>query len=126
MMWKRLLAILVPMLLVTGSTPAATTNDKLLFLGNNNIPPLIYVQNDQATGLVVDIAQQLARESNLNIEVRAMDWTQAQEMVLTGTADALLQINRSPDREALYDFSDPLLESDFTIFRRDSLIDIRT
>ncbi|HEX7587718.1 MAG TPA: transporter substrate-binding domain-containing protein, partial [Anaerolineae bacterium] len=125
MIWKRLLVILMPMLLAVGSTQTATTNDKLLFLGNSNLPPMLYVQNDQATGLVVDIAHQLAQKVNLSIEVRAMDWTQAQEMVLNGNADALLQINRSPERETLYDFSDPLLESYFTIFRTSSRVDIR-
>ena len=36
--------------------------------------------------------------------------------MLEGRADALLQINPSPERLALFDFSDPLLLSEFMIF----------
>jgi two-component system, cell cycle sensor histidine kinase and response regulator CckA len=96
----------------------------MLFVGNGNIPPLIYVTNGTAAGMIVDITRRVAQEAGLRVGVQAMDWTRAQEMVLEGTADALLQINRSAEREQLYDFSDPLLESAFMIFRRDDRIDI--
>jgi ABC-type amino acid transport substrate-binding protein len=45
-----------------------------------------------------------------------MDWEMAQDMLLSGEADALLQINSSPERERIYDFTDELLKSEFAIF----------
>ncbi len=45
-----------------------------------------------------------------------MDWKQAQALVATGDADALIQINATPERKKIYDFSDPFLESHFAIF----------
>lgn len=47
-----------------------------------------------------------------------MNWTEAQALVAQGDADALIQINPTPEREKIYDFSDPLLESHFSIFTR--------
>jgi diguanylate cyclase (GGDEF)-like protein len=125
MKWPKWLVLLIPLVLVVGNSRTATANGILVFLGNENIPPMIYVQKNQVVGLVVDIAHQMAQEASLTIEVRAMDWTKAQELVRDGKADALLQINRNPEREAIYDFSDPLLESYFTIFRRNDRVDIR-
>ena len=39
-------------------------------------------------------------------------------MMQSGEADGLLHINQSPEREKLYDFSDPLLKSEFSMFVR--------
>jgi diguanylate cyclase (GGDEF)-like protein len=106
-------------LIVTGTMTIRADTQKsgnYLFLGNNNIPPIIFLQNNVPTGLVVDIIHSLAKEEKLNIEIRAMDWSLAQAMVLNGQADALLQINSNPEREKVYDFSDNLLESQFVIF----------
>ena len=89
----------------------------LLFVGNNKIPPILSVENQQPVGLAVDLAHALAEKAHLFIQVEAMDWPEAQARVLEGTADALLQINPNPEREKLYDFSDVLLESHFHLFR---------
>lgn len=95
-----------------------TPPDKVLFLGNNNIPPYIYIQNGEPAGLVIDITNELARVSNLDMNIKATQWSEAQSKVLKGEADALLQINKNPQRELVYDFSEPLLESRFSIFHK--------
>jgi hypothetical protein len=45
-----------------------------------------------------------------------MNWAEAQQLVRSGEADGLLQINISPERLKIYDFSEPLLTSEFSIF----------
>ena len=90
----------------------------LLFLGNANLVPLIYEENGVAKGVLVDFSQALAEKLGRRIEVRAMDWEEAQAQVLSGEADALLQMNWSPAREKVFDFSEELLESEFVIFKR--------
>ena len=92
----------------------------LRFVGNDKIPPIIFVQNGKPVGLVVDLAYAIADKAHLSIQVEAMDWATAQSLVSTGKADALLQINPTPEREKLYDFSDTLLKSDFHIFRKNT------
>ena len=97
-----------------------------LFLGNHDIPPMIYVENGQPVGLVIDLVQQLAASTDLSVDVRAMDWQEAQSLVREGDADALMQINWNEERDKFYDFSDTLLESRFSIFRREGKVEIQT
>ncbi len=97
-----------------------------LFLGNKAIPPFVSLQDGKPVGIVVDLAYALADKAGLNIIVEAMDWPTAQSEVLHGKADALLQINPNPERERVYDFSDPVLEFRFQIFRKVTRIDIQS
>ena len=91
----------------------------LLFLGNANIAPVVYLDGTTPTGLAVDLVHALAAHMSRAVEVRAMDWTQAQGLVANGQADALIQINSTEARQKIYDFSDPFLESHFSIFVRE-------
>ena len=90
----------------------------LLFLGNKNIAPVIYLDGTTPVGLAVDLVRALAAHMSRPVEIRAMDWKQAQSLVASGQADALIQINATPERTKIYDFSDPFLESHFAIFVR--------
>lgn len=100
------------------------SEETLLFLGNEKIAPFIYKENNKTKGLVVDIVKQLSKKIHRNIEVQSMDWEEAQDRVLSGKADALLQINPSPEREKIYDFSTNLLKSEFSIFTKAENINI--
>lgn len=94
-------------------------NDKgtLVFMGNKSIAPIIFEENGITKGIAVDIAKELGKKIGYRIEVKATEWEEAQNKVLSGEADALLQINSSAEREKLYDFSNELLRSDFSIFK---------
>ena len=98
----------------------------LRFLGNEAIPPFVSLQDGKPVGIVVDLAYALADKAGLSIIVEAEDWPTAQSKVLHGNADALLQINPNPQREQIYDFSDPLLDSRFQIFREATRTDIQS
>jgi PAS domain S-box-containing protein len=102
---------------VTGTTP-------LLFLGNQNIAPVVYLDGSTPKGVAVDIVHALAAHLSQPMEIRAMDWPEAQALVAQGNADALIQINPTEERKKIYDFSDPLLESHFSIFTRADSIGI--
>jgi len=88
----------------------------LLFLGNENIAPVVYRDNGTPAGVAVDITRALGRHLPRPIEIRAMAWPEAQALVARGEADVLVQINPTEERRAVYDFSDTLLESQFSIF----------
>lgn len=95
---------------------AASDLESLVFLGNHRLPPMNYLENDQAKGLVVEIVEAMAARMERPVTIKLMDWAEAQELVLAGEADALIQINATEERELLYEFSEPLLESEFAIF----------
>lgn len=106
-------------MILVGPLANAQTADrpaKLTFLVNEAIPPMAYLLEGEPAGLVVELAQAFARHLPGPVEIRAMNWSEAQQLVLDGKADALLQINSSPAREEQYDFSDSLLLSEFVIF----------
>jgi ABC-type amino acid transport substrate-binding protein len=114
--------LLLAAAMVTSLVPCAAVGQDqkppLRFLGNRAIPPFVSLQNGKPVGIVVDLAYALAARARVPITVEAMDWSAAQAEVLHGEADALLQINPNPQRERVYDFSDPLLDSRFQIFRK--------
>lgn len=93
-----------------------SSDTTIIFLGNEMMAPIIYNEKGIAKGVVVDIAKELSKKIGYKIEVKAMNWDEAQSMVLLGEADALLQINPNTERKKVYDFSDGLLESEFSIF----------
>lgn len=101
------------------STAGAPDGGVLLFLGNKNIAPVVYLEDDassEASGVAVDITRALATHLGRPIQIKAMDWPTAQALVARGEADALIQMNETEERRKIYDFSDPLLESQFSIF----------
>lgn len=91
-------------------------DDTLYFLGNKNIAPVVYLEGNIPSGVAVDIVNALAKHIHHPIKIIAMDWQEAQTLVALGEADALIQINQTEERKIIYDFSDPLLESQFSIF----------
>ncbi len=88
----------------------------LILLGNEDLAPIVYDDNGEAKGVAVDIAKAIGDRIGYDVMVMTVNWEQAQEMVLDGYADGLLQINPSPERDELYDFSIPLLKSEFSLF----------
>ncbi|OGR22651.1 MAG: hypothetical protein A2277_12605 [Desulfobacterales bacterium RIFOXYA12_FULL_46_15] len=99
-------------------------NPLLLFLGNKTLPPMIYMKDDKAVGIIVDIAEAIKNRMNHPVRLDYMNWSEAQQLVLEGKADALLQINPSEERKKIYDFSDTLLESEFSIFTSSDRMDV--
>ena len=99
-----------------GMAQPAGREKPILFLGNDSLPPMNFTKNGAPAGVTVDLLRALGKHMRRPVEIRLMDWAEAQRLVLDGRADALLQINPSPERMKLYDFSDPLLTSEFTIF----------
>ncbi len=90
--------------------------DTLILLGNEDLPPISYNDNGTSKGVAVDIAKAIGEKIKKDIKVLTVNWEQAQQMLQNGEADGLLHINPSPERGKLYDFSDPLLKSEFSMF----------
>jgi len=116
--WFILVVLFFALLPITAFAESDDTESTrpLVFLGNQNLPPMVYLENGLPKGIVVDIVHALEKKMGRTIEVKAMNWAEAQEIVKQGGADALIQINISEERKKIYDFSDPLLESKFSIF----------
>ncbi len=119
-----LLGVFVCLFTLYGSQAQEIHSEKLKFLGNKNIAPVVYLQNGVPSGVAVDIVRALEKHMPQAIEIEVMDWTEAQQLVARGEADALIQINQTEERAKIYDFSELLLESQFSIFVRVSKMGI--
>jgi PAS domain S-box-containing protein len=88
-----------------------------LILGNDRLPPFTWLEDRHPAGLAVELTRAAAAKAGLTIRIEGRPWAAAQEEVAFGAADALLHISPDAQREKLFDFSDPLIESHFAIFR---------
>jgi PAS domain S-box-containing protein len=96
--------------------PISKSGKPVVFLGNQSLPPMNFLKNGKPVGVVIDLAEALAKRMRYPVEIRLMDWGEAQDIVVDGQADALLQINANPERLKIFDFSEPLLASEFSIY----------
>ena len=69
------------------------TNRPYVFLANDNLPPMTYMQDGKLIGILVDLAEAIKKHINRPVHLQYMEWSQAQQYVLDGKADAVLHIN---------------------------------
>lgn len=97
---------------------AAETTAPLVFFGDRNLPPYEYLEDGINKGFNVDLIEAIGRVLNQPVEIRLINWADAQQRVLAGEGDALTMFGRTPARELLYDFSQPTIGADFALFVR--------
>jgi PAS domain S-box-containing protein len=96
---------------------AAETNS-LLFVGDKDYAPLTYLDNQQPSGMAVDVVKALAGPMKRSVRIELMDWNLAQQKVLNGEADAVLELSTSEDRLKLYDFASATFTHEFGFVMR--------
>jgi len=129
LIFKRLIVLSVMVMLISATVLSAQqnqTNQPVIFLGNSSLPPLNYIKNGKASGLAVELTEAIAGRMHRPVVIRLMNWEKAQQLVLEGKADALIQINSNPERMKIFDFSEPLLLSEFSIFISSDCYNIRS
>lgn len=106
-------------LFLCGTQPgAAAERSYLLFLGDQDYPPISYREDGVAKGMDVDLANAIAGALRREVRVEAMDWNLAQEKVLKGEADGLLGLSITEERRKLYDFATPTFSREFGLVVR--------
>ena len=87
------------------SQAAGDAKPPLVFFGDRDHEPYEFLDNGQARGASVELIEALGRQMGRKVELRLLDWTEAQARLLTGEGDALTLMARSPERELRYAFS---------------------
>ena len=93
---------------VYGSEFGATTSpaESLTVVSDDNFPPYIFRNpSGQVEGYLVDLWKLWEHKTGIKVQLMAMSWAEAQKRVLSGEADVIDAIYRTPAREPLYDFS---------------------
>lgn len=84
------------------------TNRRIIIGGDHNFPPYEYLdENGKPTGFNVDLIKAIAREMNLDIEIRLGPWAEIREDLFKGKIDAIQGMLYSPERDLLFDFTPP-------------------
>lgn len=116
---KRYLAYLVVIAAALMHPPLrAATPDTLVFFGDQNLPPYQFLDNGTPKGASVDVARAIGRVLGRPVEIRLMNWEEAQRRFRAGEGNAISLIARTPEREAHYDFTQETLPVTFSLFVR--------
>jgi polar amino acid transport system substrate-binding protein len=85
--------------------------------GDMYFPPFEYVDGSGTyKGFNIDIMHAIAIEMGLDIEIKPMTWKNAAESLQRGNIDVIQGIKYSKNREEIYAFSEPYIESSLAIF----------
>ena len=115
-----ILLVLVAMARPAFALPATTqptAQRPLIFLAEDNDPPLSYAENGVPKGRDIDLANALGAAMGRNIQIELTSWDEAERRIRDGTADAALSASVS-DLSKAYDFTAPVSTSQYSIFVR--------
>ncbi len=109
-------------LLITAAGAAAA--EPIVFVGDADYPPLTYLEKGEPKGLIVDIMRALARRMKRPPDIRLMEWDKGMSLVTQGKADAIGAVSINESRRRIYDFSDEVYNSRYSIFVRSGTIGV--
>lgn len=95
--------------------------DTLRIASEPDYPPYCIVnENGEADGFSVDLIKAAAAASGMEVQISIGLWDQIKTDLAVGKLDALPLVGRSPERNALFDFSMPYLSLQGAVFMRKS------
>ena len=108
-------------------TAAAPAKRVLRVVTDDNYPPYLFRDTDgKADGYVVDFWHTWQARTGVEVQLIATNWGEAQRMLRHGEADVIDMIFRTPEREAIYDFSAPYADLPVAIYSHTSIGGVRS
>lgn len=107
------------------ATLQPTAQRPLIFVAEDNDPPLSYTENGIPKGRDIDLADALGAAMGGDVQVELTSWEEAEQRIRDGTADAALNVSVS-DQRNVYDFTTPVSTSQFAIFVRAGELRVHT
>ena len=118
---------LILSVLLFGPSFVFASEDPIVLAGDKNFHPIEYLDEcDTPKGLNVELINELSKAMGRKIEIRLMQWQEAQQKVLNGEIDGLTTMSITEKRMELYDFSDVTLQYQYSIFVKAEQIGIQT
>lgn len=107
-----MLMIFMSLAVLVQLQPAYANSINLLRVGfDPNLPPYQYFEDGEYKGLLIDLMNQIAEDSNLEIELIPMPLNEAIEHFKMKEIDMILGIRYTRALEEVMDFSDSLVQS---------------
>ena len=103
-----------------GKDTIAVKTTKITIASETNYPPFCIVdKNGKADGFAIELFKAIAEEERIETTIKIGTWVKIKQDLAEGKIDALPLIGRTPEREALYDFTFPYLTLHGAVFVRE-------
>ncbi len=100
-----------------GGAARSAAPQTLHVVSDDNYPPYLFRNTDgQVEGYLVDLWRLWERKTGIPVKLTATNWAEAQRMIADGRADLIDMIYRTPQREPLYEFSEPYADLPVVIY----------
>jgi len=110
---------------VAAAPDAPSARPALRVYGDDNYPPFLFrTEEGTPTGYLVDLWQLWQAKTGVKVDFVAMKWADAQAAMGRGETDVLETIFRTPDRERIYDFTEPYADLPVAIYSHVSITGI--
>jgi polar amino acid transport system substrate-binding protein len=108
---------LPPDAIAVSENPAQTDANFSLILYTEDSPPSSYKENDQFTGLSVEIVQEILRRIGRSDAISIVPWARGYELAQSDINTALFSTTRVPERESLFSWVGPLYRQQWGFYR---------
>lgn len=97
---------------------AVVSTTKDLRILTSEIPPMIFTEGGQVKGFCVELAKEIQRRLGNNVEIEVLPWPRAYLMGQTLSNVVLICPKRTPEREKLFKWMGPVLESSTNFYKK--------
>ena len=100
-----------------GAATAFTPPASITVVTDDGYPPYLFRgPNGELQGITRDKWARWSLQTGVAVKIEGTEWARAQEQVLRGRAHVLETVARTPERDKLYEFSQPLGEIEARVF----------
>ncbi|MES2127094.1 MAG: transporter substrate-binding domain-containing protein [Pseudomonadota bacterium] len=85
------------------------------------LPPFIVDEHGRPAGPMPDIVSAACEAIKVQCQFSIMPWRRAYALAESGKADGIFVFVRTPEREAAFHFSEPVMRATYAVFARQSL-----
>lgn len=122
-----LLWVFFPAVVTHATCTAEAADHPIHAASEDDYPPYCIVnERGEADGFSVELLRASLKAMGHEVDFRIGPWNQVKKMLATGEVQVLPLVGRTPEREALYDFTFPYLTMHGTIVVREEETGIRT
>jgi len=94
-------------------------------LFTEELAPVHFTQDNRQVGIATDIVRAIFREAGLQTEIQSYPWKRTYLTVLRTPGSFVYTINRTPERENLFQWIGPILNKRTYLYRLATRVDIR-
>lgn len=85
------------------------------------LPPYVVEREGRATGPLVDVLRSVCEQLRWRCDIQLLPWRRAYADAEAGRVDGIFPLLQTPEREALFLFSSPVIDARYALFSRGGL-----